>query len=177
MGCGMLEIRRRLVMGIADLVDLYKKYWEFLVLYAYHVAFSLTTVLRLVVCILASSNITNVGVCIFICNIFYIIFFYILCCPLVLFLNEQQTTLAPLVSNPCVHGAKVVNHIACFSCRSHRQKRCRSRFMSKALLNPHQSGTIQSENATHPLPARQISKRCLLPLKDRRRASQAGAEI
>ena len=38
----MLEIRRRLVMGIAGLVDLYKKYWEFLVLYAYHVAFSLT---------------------------------------------------------------------------------------------------------------------------------------
>ena len=75
MGCGMLEIRRRLVMGIADLVDLYKKYWEFLVLYAYHVAFSLTTLLRLVVCILASSNITNVGVFIFICNIFYIIFF------------------------------------------------------------------------------------------------------
>ena len=70
-GCGMLEIRRRLVMGIADLVDLYKKYWEFLVLYAYHVAFSLTTLLRLLVCILASSNITNVGgVC-----IFFVIFF------------------------------------------------------------------------------------------------------
>ena len=40
--------------------------------------------LRLVVCILASSNITNVGVCIFICNIFYIIFYIIMlsACPL-----------------------------------------------------------------------------------------------